>query len=577
MFTHYRNDPENPNSLSNDFIRIIYEDRDGIFWIGTEGGGLNKFDKKSGTFAAYKSDLKNPNSLSNDYIFSIHEDKNGILWLGTFGGGLNKFDRQTGTFKYYTTENGLPSDAIYGILEDEKGNLWMSTNNGLSEFDPRTETFRNFNENDGLQGSEFNGGSYFKSNNGEMFFGGINGFNSLYPSEVEENNFIPPVVITSFQKFNKEVKLDRAISELDEIILSHNDYVFSFEFAALDYTSPGRNKYMYKMEGLDEEWITTTASKRYANYTTLPPGKYVFRVKGSNSDGVWNEEGAMIKIIITPPYYRTWWFTLIAAVVLAGAGYVLYKRRLKNVRMKAELKTAHDAQMSIMPQADPEVEGIDISGICIPANEVGGDFFDYFWLNHNEYKFGILIGDVSGKAMKAAMTAVMTSGMIVTEANEAESTATILKRVNRPIFDKTNKQMFVAVCLASLNTKNKEFVFTNAGLNIPLLKTAGGIQFLKSEGPRFPLGVMKDVVYNERKLALNSGDVIIMMTDGIYEARNRDKEQYGEERLLKLVAGMDTHKMTSTRIKTLIIRDVQDFAGRQSQHDDMTVLVVKVH
>jgi DNA-binding NtrC family response regulator/ligand-binding sensor domain-containing protein len=333
-FVHFRNDPENSESISNDFVRVIYESSSGILWIGTEGGGLNKFDKESGTFKSYRSDPNDMLSISNDYIFTIHEDKSGILWLGTWGGGLNKFDPVTETFENYTVKDGLPSDAIYGILEDEKGNFWLSTNNGLSRFNPRDGIFKNYNVKDGLQNNEFNGGSYFKSKSGEMFFGGITGFNAFYPEDIKDNSYIPPLVITSFQKFNKEVEFDKPIYSKDQIDLSYEDYVFSFEFASLDFSAPEKNKYLYKMEGLDKDWISTSSSRRFATYTTLPPGDYIFKVRGSNSDGLWNETGASINITIHPPFWVTWWFRGLSFLIIAFGVYLLYKKRVKNLEEK---------------------------------------------------------------------------------------------------------------------------------------------------------------------------------------------------------------------------------------------------
>ena len=576
-FIHYRYDPDDPNSLSNDFIRTIHEDSLGILWIGTLGGGLNRFDRKSEIFTHYRTNPNDSNSLSNDYIFSIHEDHEGILWLGTFGGGLNKFYSSDGTFKYYTEKDGLPNDVIYGILEDDQHNLWLSTNNGLSKFNPKMETFRNYNMGDGLQSNEFNGGSYFKSGrSGEMFFGGINGFNAFYPENIKDNPYIPPIVITSFRKLNEEVKFNKPISEIKELKLSYRDYVFSFEFAALDYTAPEKNRYAYKMEGLDKEWIYTDSEKRFANYTTLSPGKYTFKVKGSNNDGIWNEKGTSIIIKITPPLWKTLWFRTLFILFVSGFLFILYKRRFKNIRLKTELQAAHDAQMFIMPQADPKVKGFDISGVCIPANEVGGDFFDYIWLNGETDKFVIVIGDVSGKAMKAAMTAVMASGMINTEAIEATSVKKIITRVNRPLYVKTERQMFTSVCLASFDNVKKELTFTNAGLIEPLLKSENTTEYIKATGPTQPLGLIKDNIYQEKKVPLKSGDTLILLTDGITEAINHAKDFYGEEKLKNLINKIDTTILSAKEIIDIIIKDVRQFTGTAQQHDDMTLVVVNV-
>ena len=333
-FIHYKNDPENNKSISNNFVRIIYEDKSGQLWIGTEGGGLNKFDRESNSFEHFTADPNNPLSLNSDYIFAIHESPEGVLWLGTWGGGLNKFNTKTKTVEHFTTRNGLPSNSIYGILEDKTGNLWLSTNNGISRFNPTTKSFNNYNIKDGLQDNEFNGGSYFKSKSGEMFFGGIKGFNSFFPENIKDNNFIPNIVITSFQKLNKEIEFDKPVYSVEEIDLSYKDYVFTFEFAALDFSAPEKNKYAYKMEGLDKDWIYTASSRRFATYTTLPPGEYIFRVKGSNSDGIWNEKGAFVNVIIYPPFWMTWWFRGLILAIIALSVYTLYKKRVKNLEEK---------------------------------------------------------------------------------------------------------------------------------------------------------------------------------------------------------------------------------------------------
>ncbi len=575
-FTHFKNDPNNPKSLSNNFVREIFEDKAGNFWIGTEGGGLNKLDRKSGEFFAYRMESQAKSKINNNYIFSIYEDDSGNLWIGTWGGGLNKFNPQKEIFSHFTTKDGLPSDAIYGILADEKGNLWLSTNKGLSKFNPSQNIFKNFTESDGLQDIEFNGGAYFKSNDGEMFFGGINGFNSFYPQNIKDNTFIPPVIITSFQKFNQEIKLDKPISEIKELNLSYQDYFFSFEFTSLDYSSPQKNKYAYKMVGLDKDWIYTNSDKRFAGYTTLKPGKYTFKVKGTNSDGIWNEKGASIDVFITPPYWQSWWFTIIISAFAIIIGFIFYKSRLRNIRMKVELKTAHDAQMSIMPNKDPVIKGFDISGICIPAQEVGGDFFDYFSINNDKSKFGVIIGDVSGKGMKAAMTAIMTNGMLIMETNETSSINAILKKVNTPLYIKTGKEVFTAVCLIILNLDSKEVIFTNAGLPNPIIKSDNKIMFIKSDGQRFPLGMMKDVDYTEKKLFLNKDDVIIFMTDGISEAQNNFNEMYGEKQIENFLMTIPTNSLSASKIKMEIIKDVEKYTGGQLKFDDMTIVVIKI-
>jgi len=229
--------------------------------------------------------------------------------------GLNRFDPKTGTFKHYTEKNGLPNNVVLGILEDPHGNLWLTTNNGLAKFDPRAETFTTYDSSDGLQSNEFNSNAYFRSRDGTMYVGGINGFNLFDPENIQPNLITPQVAITGFEVFNEPLGVD--LSGRKPIELSYQQDFISFEFAAFDFQAPQKNQYAYKLEGFDKDWIQI-GNRRYATYTNLPGGEYVFRVRASNSDGIWNETGAAIPVFITPPLWQTWWF-LGSLIVVAGA------------------------------------------------------------------------------------------------------------------------------------------------------------------------------------------------------------------------------------------------------------------
>jgi two-component sensor histidine kinase/ligand-binding sensor domain-containing protein len=372
QFTHYTNEPNNPHSLSDISAFLIHEDYSGTLWIGTFSGGLNKFQRETEKFIHYKHDSNNPNSLSYDRILSIYEYPSGTLWIGTFGGGLDKFDTATETFTHYTEKDGLPNNSVVGILADDEGNLWLSTGKGLSKFNPKTETFRNYDVSDGLQGNEFDGvKAYLKSKTGEMLFGGLNGFNVFYPAQVKDNPHIPPIVITDFKKFNESVKLDLSISKSQSIKLSYKDNFFGFEFAALDYTNPLKNQYTYKLEGFDKDWIYS-GTRRYASYTNLDGGTYIFKVKGSNNDGVWNEEGTSIKILITPPPWKTWWAYTLYIVALASAviGYVQWKTRAQ--KKENALLRESERKLNQFIEAIPVGIGvIDKAGKFIYINQIG--------------------------------------------------------------------------------------------------------------------------------------------------------------------------------------------------------------
>jgi sigma-B regulation protein RsbU (phosphoserine phosphatase) len=330
------------------------------------------------------------------------------------------------------------------------------------------------------------------------------------------------------------------------------------------------------LEGFDYDWRYTDSYRRFASYTSLPGGEYVFKIIGSNSDRVWNETGAQIKIIIVPPFWQSWWFILIVVIMVAGITFYMLSRRFKNVRMKIELETAHNAQMSIMPQHDPDINGIDISGICLPAHEVGGDFFDYLWLDTAKTKLGIAVGDVSGKAMNSAITAVMTSGMMYSKAEENKTVAEIMSELNVPIYNKTDKKMFIALCMAAIDINSKELTFTNAGLQQPLWKRNGTAQYVESNGPKFPLGSIKDTSYDKKTLQLEKDDVVVIFTDGISESQNSSKEFLGAKRIKNMVQYLNTGELSASEIKTHIVKETNSFMGSMAQHDDITLVVIKI-
>ena len=334
-FINYRPVPDNPESPLN-WIWNIYQDRSGTLWLGTFGGALFRFDDKGNTFVSYGPDPHNGHKLNGGGLNTIHEDRTGTLWVGGFD-GLYRFDeRQSGSFTRYTESDGLPSSTIRCIQEDRAGKLWLSTQRGISRFDSEKKAFRNYDVSDGLQSNEFSDGCYQRPD-GETFFGGSNGFNAFFPENIRDNPFVPPVVITNFRIFNKPIsigtdsRLKKAIPYVDSLSLSYKDTVFSFEFAALSYANPQKNRYRYKLEGFDPRWNEVGSNQRLATYTNLNPGKYVFRVQASNSDGIWNEEGVSLPIRIMPPWWMTTWFrafSVIGVLTLIWVGYRFRVRQL---------------------------------------------------------------------------------------------------------------------------------------------------------------------------------------------------------------------------------------------------------
>jgi len=388
-FSHFPHDPNNPNSLASNQIYTLYFDHQGILWIGTMDAGLDRFDPVRRTFEHFPHKSSDPASLASPWVFTIMEDSHDNLWVGTASSGLDLFDRKSGhaqhfrhdekdytslsqntvtelledrlgnlwvgttnglnrlyhdpagniRFKHYTVQDGLENDVILDIQEASNGSLWLGTNTGLSRFDPAHESFRNFTATNGLIDGTYMVGGSFRDKDGRLYFAGTRGLNIFDPATIRDNVVLPQVVITDFLIFNKTVrgakaldgfKMDGAISQAKKITLAYWNSVFSIEFAALHFVDPMHNRYAYKLEGFDKSWFYADANHRVATYTNLEPGTYVFHVKAATKEGQWNETDARLTIVITPPFWKTWWFRLLVAALVLGGGYLAYRARIRS-------------------------------------------------------------------------------------------------------------------------------------------------------------------------------------------------------------------------------------------------------
>ena len=317
-----------PASLSSNNVRVIAEDENGLLWIGTNRG-LDTFDPDNATASNFSHNPQDPDSLGNNQVISLLVGSDGAIWVGTDGGGLDRLDRETGKFSHFSEADGLPNNVIYGILEDEQGNLWLSTNKGLSRFNPQTGDSHNFGVQDGLQGNEFNTGAYTWARDGELFFGGYNGISAFYPEQIRENHYVPPVTFVSLTQNGQPLNLDGTLEDVQAITLNWPDNFFEFEFTALDYTNPEKYQYAYWLENFDQGW-NNIGVQHFGRYTNLPGGNYLLHIQASNTDGY--SEAKSLSIQVVPPIWQTWWFrgllSVLIAAILAGG----YSLRLKSIR-----------------------------------------------------------------------------------------------------------------------------------------------------------------------------------------------------------------------------------------------------
>ncbi len=309
-------------------------DRNNNIWV-TTWEGLGLLNKEKNEFEIYLD--KYFEITEENHFWTMHEDREGIFWLGSQADGLKRFDPATKKFTSFKKEHGLLSNNVFSILEDENGFLWLGTELGLSRFDKRRQTFSNFTINDGLPSNCFVPNAAWIATDGEMFFGTKKGLISFRPRNFQQNKYLPPIAITSFKVFNKEYHLNKDIAFTDEITLKHSDNVFSFEFSALNFVHPQSNQYAYKLEGFNDDWIML-GNKREVTYTNLDPGKYQFMVKASNNDGFWNETGKTVRLVIQPPWWKTWWAYLIYVLIIISIYLRVRKYELNKFMLQNEAK-----------------------------------------------------------------------------------------------------------------------------------------------------------------------------------------------------------------------------------------------
>lgn len=614
QLTTYLVNPTKGNSISDNLIYDILETKNGKYWIGTVNG-LNFFDPATNTFTHYFNDPYNNRSLSSNMATCLYEDEEG-LWVGT-NSGLNFLKKGSKEFIYYSKKDGLPDEYIYNMIEDGSGNIWISTNRGLAVLNKKTKRILAYNNEDGLQGLEFNGGASFKSETGELFFGGVAGLNSFYPNVLPINDFIPPVVVTSFEKSSDEGKEKRTVQNGDVLELSYSDYEIVIEFAALDYTNSKANQYAYKMQGLSNEWISTN-NRNFVTFSKLPPDKYVFSVIGSNNDKIWNKKGATITIIIRPPFWRTWWFYGLCILSIAGTIIFFIKLRERNLikeksllelKVKERTEEVVHQNVQIEKQKDelirknikitdsidyakqiqdaflPSLEQIKLvfpeSFILFkPKDIVSGDFY---WLHTKTDRVVFAVADCTGHGVPGAFMSLISINLLneIMDKKATSVPSEILEQMRLLLITsfkqkqgEEKRQNGLDIALCSYNPLTRELSYAGAKNSLYLFRNN---TFKEIKADKHTLGMFYDQENNKftnHSFTVEKGDLIYLFSDGFADQKGgpQNKKYYYQpfQELFIRVQGMPMEEQRKE-----LEKEIDSWKGTNEQIDDILIMGIR--
>ncbi|MBA3397294.1 MAG: SpoIIE family protein phosphatase [Deltaproteobacteria bacterium] len=576
---------EDNKGITSNFLYGLYPDPENIniLWLATAKGGLVRYDMASGTAKSFRHDAVDEATLGSDDVLTIHRetDAGGAVWVGTHGGGLNRLDPETGKVERFISSNsGLTNNIVYGILSGNDGKLWLSTNGGgLLRFDPKTKKFDAFRARDGLQSDEFGQGGFLQSMSGELFFGGIGGFNAFMPKDIETDKYVPPVVLTGFKRFNQAMTLPRSILTLPALDLTYSDS-FEVSFAALSFAAPKDNRFAYKLDGFDEKWVET--DRPYATYTRLDGGSYTLRVRAANRHGVWNEAGIALQISVSRPLWKTWWaYTLYVLALAAGVfGYLQYnrrklaaidrERRLESVERDLDLTAA--VQRGFLPEKnDLAYERLRVQGFYRAADSCSGD-----WWWHVQPSPGIhwiLVGDVTGHGPGPAMvTAAVGTTVRVLTNQGAPTLDELLHIMNNEVIRVGGGMYQMTMGALMLDANSGRWVLYGAGAPPAFSWTAedGNLKTHFCVGT--PLG-SEAFEFGQVEGALVPGMRMMLFTDGMPEIELADGKLLGMRRFARLCEATGS-KPLDDAVSTLVTQ-MDQFRGAQKQDDDWTLVLLE--
>ena len=593
------------SGLSSDIVYSITKGNGDTLWIGTEDGGVNVFSTSTFKSKAYNSNINDSVSISSNLINYVYDDGENTVWVAT-SNGLNRFNKKTHIFNTYFMSDGLPNDYIYSILPEGDSALWMSTNKGLSRalLDKQKNIlhFTNYSYDDGLQSDEFNQGASLILSNGEMFFGGVNGFNYFYPNQIPINTHKPPTLITSFSKFGKEVTLDTAIAFKKKIVLSYKENFVEFGLVALDFVYPEKNKFSWKMEGLGNSNWSVPSYHNFISFPNLPPGEYVFMVRAANNDNIWNDKGVRLTIIVTPPIYKRTSAQVVFVLLILLIIYLFFRyrtRRIEHEKKILEQKVAERTEelqeknndiMSSIQYAQriqqailPNVESFsnifaDSFVLYRPKDIVSGDFF---WFTQKGNTTYFAVADCTGHGVPGAFMSIIGNNLLSNIVAEKENPkpAEILNQLNIDIRIALKQQssdsgnfdgMDLILCALTENTL--EF----SGAYRPLLLIRNG-ELEEHRVNRFSIGgktPLEKTIFTNHQIEIKKNDVIYLFSDGY-------PDQFGYKSNKKLMMGrfkkilLETHSAPMNEQKRYIENYLIEWMGDLEQIDDILVMGIR--
>ncbi|MFI5203286.1 MAG: two-component regulator propeller domain-containing protein [Flavobacteriales bacterium] len=590
-------------------VVTMCKDKD-FYWVATDAG-LFTFNLNTRKFKRIPFMRGKKGSMSSEQIYSMFLGKDGSLWIGT-SAGLNK-RLSDGTFEVFTMEDGLPNNIINSVQEDNNGRLWISTNNGMALFDKRTERIKSFNTTDGFQ-SEFNQSSGLIMNDGRLLFGGINGLTIIAPTRLTADNQKPEVNFTGIQVLNRPYKaLKKSITYLNEITLSYRDYVFSFDFAATDYSNPERIKYKYLLEGFDEDWVDL-GNKHSVSFTNISPGTYTLHVLATNSEGVWGEKPAQLTITITPPFWRTTWFYILCGIIILLSAYGYLRLRERNLRkekqileekvekrtvelrhekekveeahreIKDSINYAKRIQESILPD-DSEIKKVlaDFFILFHPKDVVSGDFFWHYRIPDTQQVL-IAAADCTGHGVPGAFMSMIGNTLLneIVIQNNQYKPHEVLNQLHIGVRKALQQDRLYSdsrdgmdICLCFLDLAQKKVLFAGANRPLLILRKNEFIEFVPDKMPIGGLQTESKRQFLLKEEKLEAGDKIYLFSDGIIDQFGGDKGK--KFKLSRLREKLKEYSMlTMTEQKQRINDELQVWKGRYEQTDDICLIGISV-